>query len=303
MIAELYIIPESFAYNKSFSAAEIEKKIKALAADFDQIRNYKDTNKILIHDDVYDVALIHNTTVLELLYNNEIARKYLDRDAWASLINIIDKAGKTDITTREVIDVLLPGHNENTCYGLIGFHEFKGVPSEYQIVYNISDWYIFRRYFLALYPKHGDFFIDECKKYFPDLFFHERNKYTINTILSDCPKKIVCHLAALNDKFRDAQRAGETTGQILKRFSIDNKLDETASLQGNVHKKAALTFQFLNDQNEVENVCCESHLKLSRNDGYPGDSSYSKNRRVYFHEGKAHIQKGRILIGHIGKHL
>ena len=62
-------------------------------------------------------------------------------------------------------------------------------------------------------------------------------------------------------------------------------------------------FKFINKKNEEEDVCCEPHLKLCHNDLYPGDTSYSNDRRIYFHEGKANIHEGKILIGHIGDHL
>lgn len=74
-------------------------------------------------------------------------------------------------------------------------------------------------------------------------------------------------------------------------------------MEGNPKRKSDLTFKFINDNKALEDVYCEPHLKLCHTDGYPGDSSYSNDRRIYFHEGKEHIQKGKILIGHIGEHL
>jgi hypothetical protein len=145
--------------------------------------------------------------------------------------------------------------------------------------------------------------IEECKIYFPNLFFHERNKKTVTYMLKDCSGKIVYHLAALNDKFMDSCNLGLDRTQMLKHFTADAKLDETASLQGNASRKTDFTFAFMNGNGLPENVCCELHLKLCYNDAYPGDTSYSKDRRIYFHEGKQNIQQGKILIGHIGKHL
>jgi hypothetical protein len=67
---------------------------------------------------------------------------------------------------------------------------------------------------------------------------------TVNAILKDCPKKIVYHLTALNDKFRKSQQVGGHRAQVLAHFSAINKFDETASLQKNHRKKGALTFKF-----------------------------------------------------------
>jgi hypothetical protein len=104
----------------------------------------------------------------------------------------------------------------------------------------------------------------------------------------------------LNDRFRDCVEDGLNRRQILERFSIYANLDEIASLEGDAQRKWDFTFSFTNNSGADENVCCEPHLKLCYSDK---DKSYSNDRRIYFHEGKANIQNGRILIGHIGKHL
>jgi len=303
MVAEFYIIAESFAQNLNLTVAEIEAKTKSLANDFVYIRKYKDSNKLFIHADIYNVNFVNNVSILDLLNNDEIANNNLDRDVRVLLKKIIWESETTTNTTQEVIDVLLPEHNENICHGLIGFNSIVNVNPEFQVVYHLNGWLDFRRYYLKLYPKNAIFFIDECIKYFPNLYFHERNKITVSEILHNCPKKIVYHLTALNDKFRISKQAGLNRTQVLEQFSISVALDETASLEGNANRKPALTFKFINKKNEAEEVCCEPHLKLCRNDLYPGDNSYSNDRRIYFHEGKENIHEGRILIGHIGDHL
>jgi hypothetical protein len=187
----------------------------------------------------------------------------------------------------------LPGHNADICYGLIGFNEIEAVAPQYQIIYNIQGWYNFRRYFLGLYPKNSEFYIDECKKYFPNLFFHEGNKITVKPLLSECPQRIILHLTALNDKFRDSQRLGlNNLTQVLEHFSRAARLDEVASLEGSAKSKPEFSFEFINDKGQPEKVRCEAHLKF-----------WVKDRRIYFHAGKANIQNGKILVGHIGRHL
>jgi hypothetical protein len=151
-----------------------------------------------------------------------------------------------------------------------------------------------------LYPSNENFYLDECVKYFPNLFFHERNRTSISAIFGDCPKKIIYHLTALNDKFRGSQTAGRNRTQVLEAFSITASLDETASLEGHAARKEDFTFRFINSQREAEDVCCEPHLKLCFSDT---STAYSNDRRIYFHEGKENIQGGKILIGHIGDHL
>jgi hypothetical protein len=303
MTAEFYILPESFENTQLFSKDEIEEKIKALAQDFRLIKQYKDTNKIYVNPQIYSVVFIGEATILDLLYNPAISRKHIDRDVHLALQKIIGESAETDYTLEEIIEILLPNHNEEECYGLIAFNKMENIKSEYQIVYNINDWYAFRRYFLELYPQDGEYFIEECKKYFPCLFFHERNKGTVTHLLKDRPKKTVCHLAALNDKFRNSFRLGLDRTQTLKHFSSAAKLVIDASLEGTASHKKNFTFDFINDDGLLESVCCEPHLKLGYNDNYPVDTSFSNDKRIYFHEGKPNIQQGKILIGHMGKHL
>jgi hypothetical protein len=58
MLAEFYIIPESFADNIDLSVPEIEERIKSLAQDFVLIKRYKDTNKIYINQEIYSIIFI-----------------------------------------------------------------------------------------------------------------------------------------------------------------------------------------------------------------------------------------------------
>jgi hypothetical protein len=107
----------------------------------------------------------------------------------------------------------------------------------------------------------------------------------------------------LNDILPKILKKEKQLQVILKILTASANLDEAASLEGNISMKKKLTFSFENDNGNLENVCCEAHLKLCYNDNYPCDASYSTDRRIYFHSGKDKIQNGKILIGHIGKHL
>ncbi|MDB5029461.1 hypothetical protein [Mucilaginibacter sp.] len=303
MIAELFIIPESFVNNSNFTIEELEFKIKALSQDCIQIRKYKADNHLYVHSDIYNVVFVNGLTVGELLYNPEVAKENIDRDVYNALKTIIMESANAEYTTADIINILLPEHSEDICHGLIAFEEIPKIEQDYQIIYSLQGWYDFRRHFLGLYPKNPIFFIDECKIYFPDLFFHERNKGTIGTILHNCPKTIVFHLAALNDKFGSIVIRNMNRTEVLRQFSVASNFPENASLEGNSARKQDFTFAFLNDDSKYIDVCCEPHLKLCFNDNYPGDNSYSNDRRIYFHEGIYNIEKNKILIGHIGNHL
>jgi hypothetical protein len=309
MLAEFYIVAESFANNNNFTTPEIESKTKSLANDFIYIKKYRETNRLFVHPNIYAVNFLNGISLSDLLYNPKIAKEYLDRDVYGALQNIIDKSATTVHTSQEVIDVLLPEHNDNLCHGLIAFNPIPNVQPELQIIYNLQGWFQFRRHFLGLYPKNENFYIDECIKYFPELYFHERNRLTIRAIFDDCPKKIIYHLTALNDKFNLIDKAGKNRTQVLEEFTITARLDETASLEGDATRKDNFTFTFINYQKKEVQVCCEPHLKLCFSDT---STAYSNARRIYFHEGilkikdgdiVEKIQDGKILIGHIGDHL
>lgn len=304
MIANFYLMAESFTQNGDITDEIIEDKIKRLSEDVALIHQYKDTNKLYTnYNDLYPQIFFQTFTVEDFLCNpQKLKQKGIDRDVINSLQKILEKSSDTKFSSLEVVEGLLNWNNEDECHGIIAFNKIDRVDENFQIIYGIDGWLKFRRHFLSLYPKNNVFFIDECNKYFPNLHLHERNKITIDTILRDCPKKIIYHLSALNDDFKGIDPTNLNRSQILEKFSINSKLDETASLEGNASKKPAYTFTFVNEKKENVKVCCEPHLKLCYNDN-PGDTSYSTNRRIYFHEGFSTIEKGKILIGHIGNHL
>ncbi|WP_347925901.1 hypothetical protein [Pontimicrobium sp. SW4] len=301
MVAEFYIIAESFEHNSNFTKEEIENKVKSLAQDFVYIKRYRDTNQLFVHPDIYNVNFIEDIPLLDLMFNEEIANKNLDRDVRLAIKKIIIESKETTCTSEEVIEVLLPEHDENKCHGLIGFNTVDSVEPEYQVVYNLNGWFQFRRHYLGLYPKDENFFLDECEKYFPNVVFHENNRNTIGAILDNFPKKIVYHLTALNDKFRESEDGIRHRTQVLDHFSGNCNLDETATLEGHAERKPYFTYDFRNDEKIMQPVCCEPHMKLSSSD-VNGDNTYYQHR-IYFHEGFENISNHKILVGHIGEHI
>jgi len=301
MVAELYLVAESFENNTNFSTPEIEKKVKSLADDFNLIRLYRDTNKLLVHPEIYNTFFLKGVLLSDILYNPIEARKHLERDIINALQKIIVESEVTTNSSQEVIEVLLTEHNEDICHGLIAFNHLQDIEPEFQIIYDSQGWYSFRRYFLGIYPKYAEFYIEECRKYFPNLEFHNNTINTIKSIIKTFPNKVIYHLAALNDKFKDSQDGIRNRQQVLDHFSGNCSLDEKASLEGHAERKPFFTFVFINDEGVKQNVCCEPHLKLCRSDA-PGDNTYYQNR-IYFHEGFENISKNKILIGHIGEHI
>lgn len=305
MTAHFYLMAESFTNNKTLSNQEIEEKVKRLSEDVVLIYKYKETNKIYTnYNDIYPQVFYESFTIGDFLCRPfELKQNGIDRDVINSIQKIIDRSQETDITSKEVVSELLGWNDEDNCHGLIAFNKVENFDSQFQVIYGVDGWYKFRRLFLSIYPKNNIYFIDECSKYFPNLFFHSNNKVSVSKILHNCSRKIIYHLSALNDKFKKLDIKNLNRGQILEKFSIESRLDETASLEGNPNKKPKLTFDFVDKDHNLIPVCCEPHLKLCFNDNHPGDNSYSNNRRIYFHEGISTICDSRILIAHIGEHL
>ncbi|RKZ37390.1 MAG: hypothetical protein DRQ49_16305, partial [Gammaproteobacteria bacterium] len=274
----------------------IEKKIESLSEDYDFIKEHDD--KILKHDSIYDEFIYPDLMLWEFLYSNK-GKNIFSRDIKKFLLKIIDHSESTNRTVEEIIQ-RLDKHHEATIYGLLCLHEVKSIEEKY-LVYNRHNWFAFHRYFLGQYPISENHFYHECQKYFSQLFFHERVEKTLKDLeksLHDFSKIIVHHLTLLNDEFCKYYNQSNRIDS-LKNFSSACNVD--ASPQGNAKDKPKMTFEFVNDSNIKEFICCEPHLKLGKSDD-SGNSHYYFNR-IYFHEGKENIANGKILIAHIGKHI
>jgi hypothetical protein len=296
MLFEFYIVNKSFQYQIDISKEQLEESIKSLSIDYDYIRRYKETDKIFVNNDIYDEIIFPEFSVSDFLYMPN-AKKIFDRDAIVALSNIIDKSNKTSTSTKEVIDILLNEHNKEIVYGLICLHKISDIENNY-LVYDKNNWFQFHRYFLGLYPHNAEYFINECIKYFPDLFFHENNYHTVRLIFKDSPKTIIHYLNELSNNFNFCKLKTNNHIDLLKQFNSISNFDIDASIEGDLSRKNDLTFSFENKDGNDELLYCELHLKLLFD-----DNRKIVQNRIYFHEGKQNIQNGKILIGHIGKHL
>jgi hypothetical protein len=303
MLAHLYIMEESFKQNAIFSTAEIEEKIKRLAEDLRMVHIYKDSNKLYANfEALYPKAFYGGFTVEDFLCNVQEVKKVVDRDVINALIQIFEKTIDTKITSKEVREELLNWTDAHNCHGLIVFHPVNEIDPSVQLIYGIDGWYRFRRYFLGKYPNNGVFFIDECKKYYPKIFLHERTKSTIIEILNHFAISITIHLGYLNDilyKYRERSFINES--EKYRTFSIECQLEHDAASKDKLKAKETLTWNFTNDTNQTEEVTCYPHLRLCKSD-IRGDSFFYQHR-IYFHEGVPSIKSGNILVGHIGLHL
>lgn len=305
MTAHFYLIAESFANNKQFTDEIIEDKVKRLSEDVTLIHKYRNANILYAnYTELYPLVLYQTYTIEDFICTPHALKKNgVDRDIINSIQKIlINLSEGTSITSDEVISDLLNWNDENDCHGIIAFCPIESLEENLQIIYGLDGWYKFRRHYLSKYPKGENFFLDECQKYFPNLYFHERNIETISNILHDFSGSIVRHLGLLNDKlFYYRNRDFENETIKYKTFSSECQLEEEAAPKDKNNSKEKLTFQFHTDEGSIISVTCYPHLRLCRSDK-DGDTHYYYNR-IYFHEGLESIKKNKILIGHIGEHL
>lgn len=299
MIANLYIIPQSFRY-EAFSDENFFTSLYNLVGDYNFLIKYKNENKIFIQNDVFNIKLPNKLNLADFLYStSDLKLTGKERSLKQTLSSIFLKLPQTSIDLN-TIKIEINNNSIDSCAGIISLFKIDDIALESQIVHDVNSWYSFRRHHLGLFFGNSNYFIDECVKYFPDLFFHEKNYSSVGKILNDFASKIVMHLEALHDILPVIANSEEFSNhtELLIRFSNEAKLDEVATLEGK--KKSRLKFKFENTEGIMEELICEPHLKLSKND--KGDSKHFQNR-IYFHFGKENIESSKVLVAHIGEHL
>ncbi|MEM5567154.1 hypothetical protein WNY78_18725 [Psychroserpens sp. AS72] len=298
MIANFYIIPQSFK-NEIMSNENFFSSLDSFIGDYHNLVAHKEDNKIYIQEDVFQIELPNGYNLGQFIYASDLELEGKEKSIRQFLSNIFLKLPRTQISIED-LKSKIKNNSLESCTGIISLFKIEDIASENQIVYDTNSWYSFRRYHLGIFFGNVNYFIDECIKYFPKIFFHKNNYSSTGKILNGFASKIVSHLEALNDVLPvimiKEKFANHT--DLLERFSTIAKLDETATVEGK--KKTRLKFNFENEEGKFETLICEPHLKLSTND--KGDSKYFKNR-IYFHFGKSNVQDSKILVAHIGEHL
>jgi hypothetical protein len=305
MLAQFYLMNLSFHFEPDVSIEEVGGAIKRLASDFDFIRDNGDS--VYRHESIYEEELISRYQIMDLY---DITKPCpLPRDVKKYLLRVINHSRPTIWTNEEIVELITQQEQEDLCaskevYGLLALQVVPHEVPEVYIVYDQRDWLAFHRYFLAGFPCDEGYFMSECEKCFPTLFFHPRNERVISQMAGgwrNFCKAIVYHLSQLNDVFPEYLQNRENYQRIeaLREFSLRCRVDATP--QGSAEAKPFMTFSFYDDEGNEVSICCEPHLKLSQSD-QNGDNTFYFNR-IYFHEGREIIQSGKILVGHIGRHI
>lgn len=280
----VFIINKDSFKEGSVSFTKLASMIHQLHEQICQIKNHPTGNKILVSDDIYGEWEWQNHPFHDIWKDD----CQLDRDlksiiqGW--LMNYVDDDNVDDYAVG--ID----------CCGLLTLDIRCQYKETDQVSGQNHSWYMFCMDKLMNGSGDSKSFIDDCIILFDNLSILERNYSTVSYIYPDFRKSILHHLSGLNLYLKEAQNYSQNRSDMLKRLSMLGCFHEEASPEGDVGRKSAFTF-------EVDNfkVCCEPHIKLCKSDN-PGDSKYHFNR-IYFHEGIKDIRNGKIIVGHIGKHL
>ncbi len=304
MQAEFYLLNESFYYQHS-SLQEFEESIKKLSEDVDYIKDHGD--KIFKHDSIYETHLPDGYTIVDL-YDPDKAIP-INRDVKTLLLKLMNHSKETSWTNEEIKELIINQLENDLCqgkqvYGLLALLELPQNIDDVFIVHNQRNWFEFHRFFLANYPCNKEYFIDECRKVFPEIFLHPQIIDTLSTMQGGWQtfsKSLVSFLSNLNDIYPQylVDRSNYQRIEALKNFTSECGVKVTP--QGSLKDKPKITFTFTNHKGEIESICCEPHAKFDKND-VEGDDSYYANR-LYFHEGKKEIENGKLLVGYIGKHI
>jgi len=304
MIANLYLPTDSIQYNGIDSDEEVKTKLNSFIRDLVYIEQYKSENIIHVGKDIYEINITKDQNIFSVA-------SMLAHEESNLIYSIL---GNTSDMCENPLTDLIKACQEDTddeCTTIIAFNTIDIPETIHYIIYNKTSWFTFRREMLGKHHKNDpDYFVEECKKYFTELYFHENNKSVVGEYLEKSAIKFINYLSALNDSFNEYKKSnpGVNTNDMLANFSRLHKMDDQASLQGNASKKKLLTFDFEaikleNKQKYSKSILCEPHLKIC----YPDDPNDPKKEnycaRIYFHFGDAEVHMGKILIGSIGPHV
>lgn len=339
MKANLYLHPEAFAYNGKDTKEEVKQRLNSFISDM----------KIIIFENnqenkFYVLPALATTSVYEKESLISFASSCLEGEEQGVFYSMFANTASEyeNVTLEELLPICTyyPEEqevntvvflNQNQDSSLPEFEnagntreETKSVVNDYitfdnyQIIYNKDSWNTLRRQILGNHPGSHKEFVQDCRKYFPNICFHdncvESLKDSEYDYLKTSPRRIVYYLSCLNDHLNEIYTRHATKGKdansILEDFSGHYGLDKAGSIQANSKTKEALTFIFKDSNiNELSRedvpVHCEPHLKIERKDANSivEINTDTFHPRIYFYFPQKCVEFGRIVVGSIGKHV
>ncbi len=233
-------------------------------------------------DSLYEVEIFPGVSLCDVIYGD--GAKYLSHDCLASFRLMIDQS-----------PILNKQHFDNaSIVGTIGLLHGK---NDNELA-SSGDWVRLVRLDLSLNIKPVTDFYADFSAAFPRLKFSNEFPDCLSSFEGGhipYSATITRSLASLNDDW--VENKNGDLPEMLRAFSSKSKCP--TSLEGNGARKKALTFSFSLDSDRFEPVLCEPHMKLERAD-VQGEYCFN---RIYFCPRVHASFEGKILVGHVGKHL
>ena len=315
MNANLYLHTNSIRWNGVDNEYEILSKLSKLTVDLISFKNNsKNTHhNIKVSPQIYEVDICKSKKIIEIIEG-------LQREEKNYIYSILGNTSEEcDLSYEELETKSMYDPGETECNAILFLNHNKTNISinpymtfdRYQIIYNTQTLMVLYRQILGNHPGDAIHFMGECHICFPNIYFHVHCNDSIIDYLNRIPRKIVCHLACMNDcllNFIKEKETGKDANTVLEEFAGCYGL-ETGSLQRNIKSKDKLTYEFpqTDDNTKQEKVYCEPHFKIDHyDDNYvksPKDSEDNFRARIYFHFGLKDVADGKILVGSIGPHV
>lgn len=293
MKANLYLCSTTFSYNLSDSIEVLKKKLSDFHLMIEKIREYNYENSLYMNHKDFTSIIIYNDgkSIYELISQYEFTVSKYGKDIITILSAMFKYCQDSNVSQNE-IEEYLNTHDKDCCNGIIVLNPLKRDENDIQVMSNISEWYNFRRFFLAKYPIDEHFFIDETKKYFPNLQIHESTKSLLKDVLKNHSHRIVEYLSILNDflikEFN--QIKNNDINNFLPLFALKYNIDG-ASLEGQKDNKFMRIFP------DGTRAYCEPHLKMYKDDS----GNNNQHCRIYFK--KPNKGESIVYVGCICQHL
>lgn len=189
MIANLYLHPDTFVYNKVDTKEKVFAKLVALVDDMTQVVYEKGAeNKFKVPSSLYSVHVYEGMSIIDL------AEQCLGNDGKGVFYSMMYDTSEeyADISLDELREMCKYSEDEEEVNSILVFNvpcedlsdEEKATTNEeakkshktvvtdyitfdkYEIVYSKQTWQHLRRQILGNHPGNPVFFVSECEKYF-----------------------------------------------------------------------------------------------------------------------------------------
>lgn len=293
MRADLYICNDTFSHNGRDGVKEVRGKLAEFQLMLDKVRQYEEENVLYLVKEEFGPTVLFEDgkSINDILANYESSVEKYGKDVYTFLTGIFKHCKNTPVSIADMKEYLTVDDKDN-CSAILVLNPLEGYEKHVQVLSSVGGWLQFRRNFLAKYPGDEHFFIEESKKYYPDLLIHESSETTLKDVIESHPRQIVAYLSALNDcliaDFKEF--GGGDLNAFLPWFAVKHCLDG-ASFEGKKDEKFRFTFP------DGTEAYCEPHLKMYKDDA----GNQNQHCRIHFKSPKD--GEKIVYVGCICKHL